>query len=152
VDWVQSAGVLIRRAAFDQVGPLDPSFFLYSDEVDWQKRAQDDGWSILYVPDARILHHEQLSHGAAAQRRIVEFARNRDLYVRKHHGPVAALAVRLLTAWGYAARTLAALALPGHQPRRYLAHAYHSLFPRRGEGLREAAETYNEGAVKGASR
>jgi hypothetical protein len=75
----------------------------------------------------------------------VEFSRNRDAYVRKHNGPAAALAVRLLTAWAYALRALAALVLPGHDANRYARHAYHSLFPRHGEGLREAAEQFNRG-------
>jgi GT2 family glycosyltransferase len=139
VDWAQSAGLLVRKAAFDEIGPLDPRFFVYSDEVDWQKRAHDAGWHVLFVPAARVTHHEQLSTGVSARRRIVEFSRNRDLYMRKHHGGVAALVVRLLTAWTYALRALAALVLPGRDARRYALHAYHSLFPGRGEGLREAA-------------
>jgi N-acetylglucosaminyl-diphospho-decaprenol L-rhamnosyltransferase len=145
VDWAQSAGLLVRKEAFRAVGPLDPQFFVYSEEVDWQKRAWDLGWEILYVPQARVVHHEQLSHGPAARRRIVEFCRNRDLYVRKHSGRLAALLVRLLSSWAYALRALAALVLPGQSARRYLAHAYHSLFPRRGEGLREAAAAFNRG-------
>jgi GT2 family glycosyltransferase len=143
VDWVQSAGMMVRRQAFDQVGPLDPAFFVYSDEVDWQRRARDTGWTVLFVPGARIVHREQLSHGAAGERRIVEFSRNRDRYVRKHHGRATALAVRVGTALAYLPRALAALVLPGHSARRYFAHAYHSLFPNRGEGLREAAAAYN---------
>ena len=143
VGWVQSAGMMVRRAAYEQVGPMDPDFFVYSDEVDWQRRARDAGWSVLYVPDATIVHREQLSHGAGARRRIVEFSRNRNRYMRKHHGPGAAAAVRALTAFTYALRALAALVLPGHSPRRYWWHAYHSLFPDRGEGLREAAAEYN---------
>lgn len=143
VDWVQSAGMLVRKTAFDQVGPLDPRFFVYSDEVDWQKRARDAGWSVLYVPKSHIVHEEQLSHGTAAERRIVEFSRNRDLFVRKHSGPVAALAVRILTAFTYLIRAVAALVLPDHSSRRYLLHAYHSLLPGRGEGLREAADAHN---------
>ncbi len=139
VDWAQSAGLLVRRAAFEEVGPLDPAFFVYSDEVDWQKRAHDAGWRVLFVPAARVVHHEQLSTGESARRRIVEFSRNRDLYVRKHHGPVAALAVRILTAWAYAVRALVSVVLPGRDARRYWVHAYHSLFPGRGEGIREAA-------------
>ena len=78
VDWAQSAGLLVRRAAFEEVGPLDPAFFVYSDEVDWQKRARDAGWRVLFVPAARVVHHEQLSTGVSARRRIVEFSRNRD--------------------------------------------------------------------------
>jgi hypothetical protein len=143
VDWVQSAGMLVRRAAFQEVGPLDPAFFVYSDEVDWQRRARDAGWTVLYVPEAAIMHREQLTADTGSRRRIVEFARNRDTYMRKHAGPAAALGVRLLTAWAYALRALAALVLPGHSPRRYAWHAYHSLFPSRGEGLCESAEGMN---------
>ena len=76
----------------------------------------------LYVPDAVAIHHEQLSTAAVPERRIVEIARNRDRYMRKHHSPPAARAVRWLTAWTYALRALAALVLPGHDPRRYWRH------------------------------
>ncbi len=58
--------------------------------------------------------------------------------MRKHHGPAAALAVRALTALSYLPRALAALVLPGHDPRWYLLHARKALRPT-GEGLREAA-------------
>ena len=143
VDWVQSAGMMVRHEAFDAVGPMDPQFFVYSDEVDWQRRARDAGWSAVYVPDAVIVHREQLSHGAGARRRIVEFARNRDRYVRKHHGPAAAFFVRVLTAWAYALRALAALVLPGRSARRFAWHAYYSLFPSRGKGIRETADEFN---------
>ncbi len=70
-------------------------------------------------------------------------ARNRDLYMRKHHSAAAAAAVRWLTAWSYALRALAALVLPGHDPRRYWRHVTATVRPGRGEGLREAAEEYN---------
>ncbi|HEX5309419.1 MAG TPA: glycosyltransferase [Solirubrobacteraceae bacterium] len=143
VDWCQSSALLVRREAAAQVGYLDPDFFVYSDEVDFAKRLHDTGWHSLYVPAARAVHHEQLSTDTVSEPRIVEMARNRDLYMRKHHSHAQALAVRWLTAWPYALRTLAALVLPGHSPRRYWRHVSATLFPARGEGLREAAERYN---------
>ena len=143
VDWAQSAALLVRTEAAAQIGWFDPAFFVYSDEVDFAKRLRDAGWSSLYVPAARAIHHEQLSTGSVPSRRIVELARNRDLYMRKHHGPGAARAVRWLSAWPYAVRALAALVLPGHSARRYAAHAVAALRPGRGEGLREAAEALN---------
>ena len=79
------------------------------------------------------------------ERRIVELSRNRDRYMRKHHSELAAAAVRVLTAWTYAVRSIAALVLPGHDPRRYRRHVAASLHPGRGEGLREAAQDYNRG-------
>jgi N-acetylglucosaminyl-diphospho-decaprenol L-rhamnosyltransferase len=143
VDWCQSSALLVRREAAAQVGYMDSDFFVYSDEVDFARRLRDVGWHSLYVPKASAIHHEQLSTSAGGERRIVEMARNRDLYMRKHHSPAAARAVRWLTAWPYALRALAALALPGHSPRRYWRHVTATLMPGRGEGLREAAEEYN---------
>jgi N-acetylglucosaminyl-diphospho-decaprenol L-rhamnosyltransferase len=143
VDWCQSAALLVRRDAAAQVDYLDADFFVYSDEVDFARRLRDAGWRSVYVPSAVAVHHEQLSTGVAGERRIVEMARNRDLYMRKHHSAAAAAAVRWLTAWPYALRALAASALPGHEPRRYRRHVTATLRPSRGEGLREAAERYN---------
>jgi N-acetylglucosaminyl-diphospho-decaprenol L-rhamnosyltransferase len=143
VDWCQSAALLVRREAAAQVNYLDPDFFVYSDEVDFALRLRDAGWHSLYVPTSVTVHHEQLSTAAVPERRIVEMARNRDLYMRKHHSGPAAWTVRWLTAWPYALRALAALALPGHSPRRYWRHVTATLRPRRGEGLREAADEYN---------
>ncbi|HEV7938107.1 MAG TPA: glycosyltransferase [Solirubrobacteraceae bacterium] len=143
VDWCQSSALLVRREAAAQVDYLDPEFFVYSDEVDFARRLRDSGWRSLYVPSAVAIHHEQLSTGAVPERRIVELSRNRDLYMRKHHSSAAARAVRWLTALAYAERALAALVLPGHSAKRYLRHVTATLFPSRGEGLREAADVYN---------
>jgi N-acetylglucosaminyl-diphospho-decaprenol L-rhamnosyltransferase len=143
VDWCQSSALLVRRDAAAEVDYLDPDFFVYSDEVDFARRLRDAGWHSVYVPQARAVHHEQLATGALPERRIVELARGRDLYMRKHHSAASARAVRWLTAWSYALRALAAPALPGHDPRRYWRHVTATLHPDRGEGLREAAAEYN---------
>jgi hypothetical protein len=143
VDWGQSAALAVRREAAAEVDWMDGDFFVYSDEVDFQKRLAGAGWHTLYVPAAVAIHREQLSTGASAAARIVEHARGRDLYMRKHHGAAAAAAVRGLTAWAYGLRALAALVLPGHDWRRYRAHALAALWPMRGEGLREGADRYN---------
>jgi GT2 family glycosyltransferase len=145
VDWAQSAALLVRRDAAEQIGWFDPAFFVYSDEVDFCKRLRDSGWRTLYVPQAVAIHHEQLSTGAVPERRIVELSRNRDRYMRKHHTGAAAWAVRLLTAFTYAVRSVAAIVLPGHDPRRYWRHVTATLRPAQGEGLREAASEHNRG-------
>jgi GT2 family glycosyltransferase len=152
VDWCQSAALLVRATAAAQVDYLDEDFFVYSDEVDFARRLRDAGWRSLYVPGALVVHHEQLSSDAGAERRIVELARNRDLYMRKHHSAAAARAVRWLTAWSYALRALAALLLAGRAPRRYWRHVTASLWPDRGDGLREAAEEYNRAGGVGGVR
>jgi N-acetylglucosaminyl-diphospho-decaprenol L-rhamnosyltransferase len=144
VGWVQSAAMLVRREAVAAVGYLDPGFFIYSDETDLCKRLHDAGGRILWVPAAVAIHHEQLATDrGAGERRVVEFHRGRDRYMRRHHSAAAAFVARLLSAWTYGARALAATVLPGHDPRWYVLHARQALRPGGGEGLREAAEAFN---------
>jgi GT2 family glycosyltransferase len=141
VEWAQSSALMVRREAAKRVGYLDPAFFVYYDECDFAKRLAGAGWHSLFVPDATAIHHDQLSTDlAAGLPRIVEFHRNRDLYMRKHHSPGAARAVRWLTAWSYAVRSLAALFIPGQPADVYRAHARQALHPDRGESLRDRAE------------
>jgi N-acetylglucosaminyl-diphospho-decaprenol L-rhamnosyltransferase len=144
VGWTQSSAMLVRRDAALEVGLLDPDFFVYSDETDFCKRLRDAGWRILYVPTARAVHHDQLSTDPVAmRRRVVEFHRGRDRYMRKHHPAPVWLACRLLWTWFYLLRTAAALVRGGDEPQRWLLHAAQELRPGRGEGVREAAAAYN---------
>ncbi|MGA7397141.1 MAG: glycosyltransferase family 2 protein, partial [Solirubrobacterales bacterium] len=134
VDWVQSSALMVRREAAEQVGWMDPQFFVYYDECDFAKRLADAGWHSLYVPSAEAIHHNQLSTDlSSGLPRIVEFHRNRDLYMRKHHNRASALAVRLLTAWTYGLRTLASLVMPAAPTKVYAAHTKQALFPYKGK-------------------
>ena len=99
VDWCQSAALLVRREAAEQVDYLDPDFFVYSDEVDFARRLRDAGWHSLYVPQAVAVHHEQLSTdrgSRAADRRTG--AQPRPLHAQaplRRRRPRRALADRL---------------------------------------------------------
>ncbi len=63
VEWVMGACFLVRRAAYDEVGPFDERYFMFSEEVDWMRRAADRGWSVLFTPDARCVHVGGAAHG-----------------------------------------------------------------------------------------
>jgi N-acetylglucosaminyl-diphospho-decaprenol L-rhamnosyltransferase len=155
VGWVQSAAMLVRREAAESVGWWDPAFFLYSDETDFEKRLHDAGSSILHVPAARVIHREQLSAdsgGTAARRRIVQFHRGRDLYMRKHHSSPAVYVSRVLWSLSYVPRALAAAVRPGANAGRYWLHARQALRPAGGgEGIQEAAEAFNRRLAERAS-
>ena len=40
VDWVQGSALMARRDVYDQIGGLDAGFVMYSEELDWCKRAK----------------------------------------------------------------------------------------------------------------
>jgi hypothetical protein len=142
VDWAQSSALLVRREAAAEIGYMDPDFFVYYDECDFCRRLGEAGWRTLYVPAAEAVHHDQLSTDlAAGLPRIVEFHRNRDLYMRKHGTRLGAVAVRGLTAWSYAVRAAVAAIIPGRPAPIYWAHARQALLPGRGRSLRQRAES-----------
>jgi len=141
VDWAQSSALMVRRQAAAEVGYLDPRFFVYYDECDFCNRLAEAGWTTLYVPSAEAVHHNQLSTDlSSGLPRIVEFHRNRDLYMRKHSSRAAALAVRVLTAWAYGLRTIASVFIPGAPTGVYGAHTRQALFPYAGESLADRAQ------------
>ena len=60
---VGSAGMLIRRDAWDSLGGFDPQLPLYRDDLDLCWRAWRAGYEVRVVPDAVIHHREASYHG-----------------------------------------------------------------------------------------
>jgi GT2 family glycosyltransferase len=94
VGWVSGACLLVRRATIDEVGLLDNGYFMYSEEMDWQKRMQGAGWQVVYWPEARVVHHEGKSSEQVVALRHIRFGRSKVRYFYKHHGAVAGTVVR----------------------------------------------------------
>ena len=62
-EFVMGAVMLVRREAIAEVGPLDESFFLFSEEVDWCYRFEQAGWQVVFTPEAEAVHVGGASHG-----------------------------------------------------------------------------------------
>jgi N-acetylglucosaminyl-diphospho-decaprenol L-rhamnosyltransferase len=56
VDWVIGAAMLIRRAAFEEVGGWDERFFLYIEDTDFCRRCARAGWEVAYLPSVSLPH------------------------------------------------------------------------------------------------
>ena len=57
VDWVTGAAMIIRRKAYEVIGPFDDkNFFLYFEDVDYCYRLWKAGWRVAYVTEARAVH------------------------------------------------------------------------------------------------
>src|SRR5213082_3391438 len=55
-DWMLGGFLLIRRAAFDEVGGFDEGFRMYGEEIDFCYRLARAGWERWYVPAAVVRH------------------------------------------------------------------------------------------------
>lgn len=94
VDWLTGACLLVRRQVIQQVGGLDEGFFMYSEELDWCRRIRQDGWKIVYLPSARIVHYVAKSSDQAVAQRHIYFQTSKVRYFGKHHGKLAGGLVR----------------------------------------------------------
>jgi N-acetylglucosaminyl-diphospho-decaprenol L-rhamnosyltransferase len=82
-DFLMGACLLVRRAAIDEVGPLDEAFFLFSEETDWCYRFVQAGWKVVFVPGAECVHVGGASHGG---RMFRENVRGHLRFLAKHRG------------------------------------------------------------------
>lgn len=108
IDWATGAALLIESSLAKRLGAWDEQFFLYSEEVDYFRRAREGGASIWYEPAARMTHHMGGSGSSASLNALM--AINRVRYVRKYHSKSYAS--------GFRSAVLLAEALRVYKPSR----------------------------------
>jgi GT2 family glycosyltransferase len=128
VDWLVGACLIVRREVVEQVGRMDEAYFMYSEELDWCRRIKTAGWRIVYLPEARFLHHIGKSSEQAITERHINFQRAKLRYFHKFHGRPAAAFLRGVLLLNYAVQLVAEAAkgLLGHKRalRRQRVSAY----------------------------
>lgn len=88
---VSTAGALIRRDVFDELGGFDPELSLFRDDVDLGWRMHTAGHSVIVVPKAIAFHAEAASN----ERRSVDVAGaffHRPLLLDRRHAAYVLLA------------------------------------------------------------
>ncbi len=109
VDWVQGCALMARRAVYEQVGGLDSGYVMFSEELDWCRRARDRGWRVVYLGEAYITHYGGKSTGQVTTNKHIHFQQSKIRYFAKFHGRGFALALRVFLVLSY----LAQIALEG---------------------------------------
>ena len=94
--------LLLRRSIFEKLDGFDEQFAPgYYEDTDLAFRVREQGLSVLYQPDAQIVHFEGISAGRNTDSGMKQYqVRNRDLFFKKwettlrsHHSPKKILVV-----------------------------------------------------------
>jgi len=113
--------LLARREAWERVGLLDERYHIYAEDADWSLRARRSGFTLLFVPTARLWHKVSASAGNQSAWKIYQrlranltlFARNARGLSRLSWAPAFVLQQFALAAWlALSGRIAAALAVP----------------------------------------
>ena len=102
VEAISGACMMVKREAVEDVGLWDEDYFLHCEDLDWCMRFRANGWKILFVPTARVVH--QL--GACSQSRpfFVEWHKHKGMirFYRKffrHQYPLGLMGVVAVGVW-----------------------------------------------------
>lgn len=63
VDYITGCSLMFRSALIQNTGYMSEDYFLYYEETDWNLRAKQNGWKILFVPESRIYHKISIASG-----------------------------------------------------------------------------------------
>jgi GT2 family glycosyltransferase len=102
VEAISGACMVVRRAAMNAVGQWDEGYFLHCEDLDFAMILRQQGWKIMFVPDARIIHNK----GACSHSRplFVEWHKHRGMvrFYRKffkHQYPLGLMGLVTLGVW-----------------------------------------------------
>jgi len=74
--WVSGACFLARRAAFEELGGFDESYFMFAEDMDLCWRAHHGGWGVGVEPQAIVTHAEGVSRRAHPYRMLAAHHRS----------------------------------------------------------------------------
>jgi hypothetical protein len=97
VDWIQGCALAVRRAVWDAVGPFDEGYWMYVEELDWCRRANQQGYRLFFTPDAEVVHYGKRAVAKARASVLPLGFRSHFRYFRKFDGRLIEIAVRLIT-------------------------------------------------------
>lgn len=85
--FIDDVFTLVSRELFIETGGYDTTFFLEAEEYDWQARAKNLGYKIMYTPHAKIWHKESMTIGKVSPLKAFYDARNPMLVILLHKSP-----------------------------------------------------------------
>jgi GT2 family glycosyltransferase len=105
VDWAIGAFLLLPREAVKAAGSLSEEYFLFGEDMEWCFRLTNEGFPVVFVPQAALRHHGNQSAGQrAGEWRIRRTHQAKYQFCEDHLGPTRATLHRWVDRMGYRLR------------------------------------------------
>lgn len=84
VEQIVGSGMLINKKVINKINFLDENYFCYYEETEWQTRAKNSGFTISWIPSAKLWHKVGFSTGGGRSPTSAYYlVRNRAYYIQK---------------------------------------------------------------------
>ncbi len=100
VDEVSGACLMIRGDVLKQIGPLDPRFFMFYEEIEFCHRVKAAGYKVYFLAEAIVTHHWMGSVKKVGKQMTAQLFKSQLLYYQKTSGPLSVMAIRIIVLMG----------------------------------------------------
>ena len=100
VDWVTGASMFVRRRVTEKINGFDENFFMYFEDQDFCRRVKEEGFSVFYYPDYKVVHKCGASFKGNRKRAKKLYYQSMRYFFRKHRSPWQSFLInKLLSIW-----------------------------------------------------
>ncbi len=90
VEAVLGAGLFVRHQVIQQIGLICEDYFFFLEETDWCHRIRSQGWTVVHLPDAQVVH----LYGESTKKKLplrtrIEYYRSRYTFFQRNRGALA---------------------------------------------------------------
>lgn len=102
IEAISGAFMVVRKAAFNQVGLLDEAYFMHCEDLDWCKRFELGGWKVGFVGAAHAVHAKGVSSASRPIRVLWTLHRGMNRFFDKFYREQSFWLLRLFVKLGIA--------------------------------------------------
>jgi len=78
---------MVRKKAIEEVGMMDPTYFVYGDDPDWCYRFSRAGWKVMFTPSTEIIHYGGQNTRQMARKFRWQLLGSKLIFMKLHRSP-----------------------------------------------------------------
>jgi hypothetical protein len=83
--WVSGACLMTSREVLEKTGGFDEKFFLYFEDIDLCYRIREQGFRVVFLPEARVFHAGGVSASGVPFFSRLEYRKSQLYFYEKHN-------------------------------------------------------------------
>ncbi len=95
-DYVMGAFMLMKREVFERAGGFDENIFMYVEETEWCYRIKQQGFTVVYWPEASLIHYGGQSAVRGRRDQVLNIFKGYLYFYKKHFRPDQVAVLRLI--------------------------------------------------------
>ncbi len=124
IDYVSGACLFVRKKVIEEIGLLEESFFMYSEDMEFCYRAKKNNWKNGILPSIRVVHLKSQSTKQNIEKILIHSIKNNCYCINKFYGKKKSIITHLIYMIGLSLRFFLSFIRKNENPISYLKLIY----------------------------